>query len=109
MRGNAPWRTAGGASMAPGLRSASKWRAPTPCPRCCQDFDRCRNASDFFPSGRSVDSGLADTDTDISGLTLNLPDTRPNRRHFQEVPADAYVSVFDYPNIKLFYKNVLNA
>ena len=27
------------------------------------------------------------------GLTLNLPDSRPNRRHFQEVPADADTQV----------------
>jgi hypothetical protein len=25
----------------------------------------------------------------LCGLTLNLPDSRPNQRHFQEVPADA--------------------
>ena len=27
------------------------------------------------------------------GLTLNLPDSRPNRRHFQEVPANAVKQV----------------
>ena len=35
--------------------------------------------------------GLAEKSQDLlglCGLTLNLPDTRPNRRHFQEVPAD---------------------
>jgi len=36
-----------------------------------------RLVNDFLAFGRAV------------GLTLNLPDSRPNRRHFQEVPADS--------------------